>query len=78
MSSLKTFSAYLASPLLLAVLTGCSAKDQKDPRTLPDLVRIATIERSWDGSREYTGVVTARAWRAISDFEYPERSHSAS
>jgi RND family efflux transporter MFP subunit len=60
MLCLKPLTPYLASALLLAVLIGCKAKEQEDPRTLPELVRTATIERSADGSREYTGVVTAR------------------
>ena len=57
---LRLFTPCLVLALLLAVLTGCRAKEQEDPRTLPDLVRIALIERLSDGSREYTGVVTAR------------------
>lgn len=61
MPLLKRAIPYLTPALLLlAVLTGCKAKEQGDPRTLPDLVRVATIERSRDGFREYTGVVTAR------------------
>lgn len=60
MPSLKLVTPYLMPALLLVVLTGCKVKHQADPRTLPDLVRIATIERPGDGSDEYTGVVTAR------------------
>ena len=60
MPSLKLATPYLASALLLAILAGCKAKKQEDPRTLPDLVRLVTIEQSENGSRDFTGVVTAR------------------
>ena len=60
MPSLNALTRYLASALVLTVLIGCKAKEQEDPRTLSDLVRIATIAQSRDGSREYTGVVTSR------------------
>jgi RND family efflux transporter MFP subunit len=60
MPSVNALTRYLASALVLTVLIGCKAKEQEDPRTLPDLVHIATIAQSRDGSREYTGVVTSR------------------
>ena len=58
-------SKYL-SPILIAVLlttsvSGCKTKVQEDPRTLPDVVRIATVaSASEESDHTYTGVVTAR------------------
>lgn len=58
--SLNSLTPYLASALVVIALMGCKAKEEEDPRNLPDLVRIAAIERSANDSRQYTGVVTAR------------------
>ncbi len=60
MSPFKSLIPYLAPTLLATCLTGCKTHEQADPRTLPDLVRIATVQDAPDGSRTYTGVVTAR------------------
>ena len=53
------------SPVLIAILvtgglSGCKTQDHQDPRTLPDLVRIATVYSAQQNDRSYTGVVTAR------------------
>ena len=53
------------SPILIAVLmtgalSGCKTQEHQDPRTLPDLVRIATVRSARQNDRTYTGVVTAR------------------
>ncbi len=45
---------------LTAGLTGCSKQQAADPRTLPLLVRVEAVHSSGEGSRAYTGVVTAR------------------
>jgi len=52
-------------PILIAILlavgiSGCSTKEHQDPRNLPELVRIATVEAPRQGDRSFTGVVTAR------------------
>ncbi len=53
------------SPILVAILvtgglSGCKTQSHQDPRTLPDLVRIATVRSAQQNERTYTGVVTAR------------------
>ena len=60
MQASKTASPILIAVLLMATLTGCKTKEQEDPRTLPDLVRVATVVAAQQGDRTYTGVVTAR------------------
>jgi RND family efflux transporter MFP subunit len=49
---------------LIVVLTsgflGCRTKEREDPRTMPDLVRIATVREADQQNHAYTGVVTAR------------------
>jgi RND family efflux transporter MFP subunit len=46
-------------PLALA-LVGCKTHEAQDPRTLPDLVRVATVQQASEGDHSFTGVVTAR------------------
>jgi RND family efflux transporter MFP subunit len=41
-------------------LVGCSKHVEEDPRTLPVMVRTMTLGATGDGSRSFTGVVTAR------------------
>jgi RND family efflux transporter MFP subunit len=65
MSSRGVSAPILLSAVLLSALIGCKEKVQEDPRTLPDIVRIATIDRAEDGSRDYTGVVAARVESAL-------------
>jgi RND family efflux transporter MFP subunit len=53
------------SPILVAILvtgglSGCKTQSHQDPRTLPDLVRIAIVRSAQQNERTYTGVVTAR------------------
>ena len=56
----KTASPILITILMTSTVTGCKSKEQEDPRTLPDLVRVATVVAAQQGDRTYTGVVTAR------------------
>jgi RND family efflux transporter MFP subunit len=44
----------------MAGVSGCKTKEQEDPRTVPDSVRVATVSPAEKGDRTYTGVVTAR------------------
>jgi RND family efflux transporter MFP subunit len=41
-------------------MTGCKKAEQRDPRTLPDLVRLVTAQPSSGMSQSFTGIVTAR------------------
>jgi RND family efflux transporter MFP subunit len=56
----KSLNPILIAILLTAGISGCKTKEQDDPRTLPDLVRVATVREAERGDRAYTGVVTAR------------------
>lgn len=60
MSLSKSFTQIVAVTLLATGISGCKTKEQADPRTLPDLVRIATVSVGREGDHTYTGVVTAR------------------
>lgn len=61
MPASKSLTAILIAVLLTAGISGCKTKEQEDPRTLPDVVRIATVGTAAEESdRAYTGVVTAR------------------
>lgn len=60
MPASTTASPILIAILLTAAVTGCRTKEQEDPRTLPDLVRVATVAAAQQDDRTYTGVVTAR------------------
>jgi RND family efflux transporter MFP subunit len=53
------------SPILIALLVtgglaGCKTQQHQDPRTLPELVRTATVRSARQNNRSYAGVVTAR------------------
>jgi RND family efflux transporter MFP subunit len=41
-------------------LAGCKTQQQQDPRTQPELVRIATVGSAQESDHAFTGVVTAR------------------
>ena len=41
-------------------LGGCKTQQQQDPRTQPDLVRIATVGLAHESDHAFTGVITAR------------------
>jgi multidrug efflux pump subunit AcrA (membrane-fusion protein) len=60
MSAWKSLTPVLIVILLMAGVSGCKTKEQEDPRTLPDFVRVATVSAADKGNRTYTGVVTAR------------------
>ena len=60
MSAWKTLTPVLIVILLMAGVSGCKTKEQEDPRTLPNFVRVATVRSAEPGARAYTGVVTAR------------------
>jgi len=53
-------------------LTGCGQKQELDPRTQPELVRIVEIGLSSGADPAFTGV-----FRAILVSEFPERSRAA-
>ena len=46
--------------LLTAAFSGCKTKEHQDPRTVPELVRVATVAHAQEDDRSFTGVVTAR------------------
>jgi RND family efflux transporter MFP subunit len=61
MPASKSLSPILIAVLLTAGIFGCKTKEREDPRTLPDVVRLATVGATVGESlRTYTGVVTAR------------------
>jgi RND family efflux transporter MFP subunit len=60
MSASKSLIPLLVALLLSEGLSGCKTTERKDPRTLPDLVRIASVGTAELGDRMFTGVVTAR------------------
>jgi len=61
-TSSKAMRRFAMIPLaLLALLgAGCAKRQEKDSRTLPELVRIAKPSTSSESSQLFTGVVTAR------------------
>jgi RND family efflux transporter MFP subunit len=54
-----SYSALFISGVILGV-TGCSQKQEADPRTKPELVRIVEVGSSTGAGRAFTGVVSAR------------------
>jgi RND family efflux transporter MFP subunit len=60
MPASKSSSPILIAILLAAGITGCNTKELQDPRNLPDLVSVATVQPAQHRDRGYTGVVTAR------------------
>src|SRR5262249_31520962 len=55
----RKLSGVLIAPMTL-ILVGCTVKAASDPRTQPQLVRITAVAASSEGTRSFTGVVTAR------------------
>ena len=60
MPTSKSLPHFLIAVLLTAGISGCKTKEQEDPRTLPDFVRLVTVRAVDGGDHAYTGVVTAR------------------
>lgn len=60
MPTSKSPFAILSAVLLTAAVSGCNAKEHQDPRTVPELVRVATVAHAQEDDRSFTGVVTAR------------------
>lgn len=54
-----SYSALIITGLVVS-LAGCSQKQQFDPRTMPELVRIVEVGSSSGADRAFTGVVSAR------------------
>src|SRR5260370_1022721 len=59
MSNQKSLVLVTVVSFLLA-LAGCTAHEQQDPRTKPELVRIVAVGAAPGGDPAFTGVVTAR------------------
>lgn len=61
-TSSKTMQRFAASSLVFLALlgVGCAKHEEKDSRTLPELVRITTASESSRPTQLFTGVVTAR------------------
>jgi RND family efflux transporter MFP subunit len=59
MSNQKSLVLVTVVSFLLA-LSGCTAHEQQDPRTKPELVRIVAVGAASAGDPAFTGVVTAR------------------
>ncbi len=60
MPASKSPFALLIALLLMVAISGCNTKERQDPRTIPELVRVATVTHAQEGDRSFTGVVTAR------------------
>jgi RND family efflux transporter MFP subunit len=61
MPASKSPFAILSAILLTAAISGCNnTKEHQDPRTVPELVRVATVAHAQEDDRSFTGVVTAR------------------
>jgi len=60
MSASKSLISVLVAILLSGGMSGCKTEVREDPRTLPDLVRIASVGTAELGARTFTGVVAAR------------------
>ena len=56
----KPIISLFAVVALASGLAGCKTQQKQDPRTQPDLVRIATVGSAQDSDQAFTGVVTAR------------------
>ena len=57
----KATQAFTISLALLALMgVGCEKRQEEDPRTLPELVRITKPSASSESNQLFTGVVTAR------------------
>jgi len=53
-------SAIISLAVLALMGVGCDKRQEKDPRTLPEFVRITKASASSESSQLFTGVVTAR------------------
>ena len=60
MATWKSMTLVFAVVPLALGLAGCKTHEAEDPRTEPDLVRIATVGAAQEGDHAFTGVVTAR------------------
>ena len=60
MATLQSLTSFFALIPLAVGVVGCKTHQQQDPRTQPDLVRIATVGVAREGDHAFTGVVTAR------------------
>jgi RND family efflux transporter MFP subunit len=60
MPTWKSLTSLLALIPLAAGFVGCKTQQQQDPRTQPDLVRIAAVGSVQEADQAFTGVVTAR------------------
>jgi multidrug efflux pump subunit AcrA (membrane-fusion protein) len=57
----KVMQRFMMSLAVLALMgVGCANRQEKDPRTLPEFVRITKPSASSESSQLFTGVVTAR------------------
>jgi hypothetical protein len=65
MPASKSLSPVLVAILLTAGVSRCKTKKQEDPRTLPGLVRVATVNAAEKGHRTYTGVQLVHSVHAI-------------
>jgi RND family efflux transporter MFP subunit len=60
MATWKSLTSLLALVPLAVGIVGCKTQEQQDPRTQPDLVRIAAVGSTREADHAFTGVVTAR------------------
>jgi len=72
MSASKSLVPLLIAVLLTAGISGCKTKEQEDPRSLPDLVRVATVREAQRGIA-HSQALSPPAFRATSDFAFPAR-----
>jgi multidrug efflux pump subunit AcrA (membrane-fusion protein) len=59
MATLQSIAPFLALIPLAVGIVGCNTREEQDPRTQADLVRIAIVEPAPEGDHAFTGVVTA-------------------
>jgi RND family efflux transporter MFP subunit len=60
MTTRKSITSLLALIPLTVGIVGCKTQERQDPRTQPDLVRIATVGSAQESNHAFTGVVMAR------------------
>jgi RND family efflux transporter MFP subunit len=58
--NLSSFALLLVITALVVSLAGCGQKQELDPRTMPELVRIVEIDSASGADPAFTGVVSAR------------------
>ena len=61
MTSFKFFTPLFTLAAFVFGVAGCTTHAAKDPRSEPELVRIATVEPTQNGDHAFTGVVTSSA-----------------